>query len=315
MRLTLAYWGVVLIWSTTPLAIKWSALEVSYIFGVTARMLIGAFCLLIMMAATRQRLSWRKPAIMTYVAVALQIYASMLLTYWGAQHIPSGWLSVIYGLSPFMTALMAAVALKERSLGWGKVLSYLLGTGGLIVMFSSALEFSDTAVKGMLALLLATFLHAASAIWVKRLDAGLPALSQISGGLFLALPCYLLTWYGLDHGHLPSTLSVQTWGSILYLGMIATPIGFALYYFVLARMPATNVAMINLLTPMFSLILGHQANQEPVTIKVFTGTTLILLALALHAYFDKPNHLAESHGRWLPKNPSNAKGKRKNKRR
>ena len=40
--LVFAYLLVIIIWSTTPLAIKWSGESVGFIFGVSARMLIGA---------------------------------------------------------------------------------------------------------------------------------------------------------------------------------------------------------------------------------------------------------------------------------
>lgn len=290
MRLLLAYWGVVLIWITTPLGIKWSSVGVSYIVGVTARMAIGLLCLLLLMLIRRQwlRLDWA--AVQTYLAAAIQLYASMLLTYWGAQFIPSGWLSVIYGLSPFMTAFMAAAFLQERSLSVGKVFSYLIGVAGLAVMFSSAIELNLQAVEGVIALLIATFLHAASAVWVKRIRAEVPALMQITGALLVSMPLYLATWYWLDHGLLPAVPPPQTLWAILYLGLIATPIGFALYYYVLARMPATNVAMINLVTPVLSLMLGYFANQEMMTVKIVTGTGLILLALALHSWIDHRQH-------------------------
>jgi drug/metabolite transporter (DMT)-like permease len=41
MRIALAFIFIVLLWSTTPLAIKWSAEGSSFIFGVAARMVIG----------------------------------------------------------------------------------------------------------------------------------------------------------------------------------------------------------------------------------------------------------------------------------
>lgn len=287
MRLLLAYLGVVLIWTTTPLGIKWSSIGVSFIFGVTARMSIGLFCLLILMLLSRTRLRLDKSALTTYLAVSMQLYASMLLTYWGAQFIPSGWLSVIYGLSPFMTAFMAAALLQERSLGLGKILSYLIGLAGLVVMFSSAIDLNIQAVEGMIALLVATFLHAISAIWVKKIHAELPAMAQITGGLLLSLPLYFATWYWLDNAQLPAMPSEQTVSAILYLGVIATPIGFALYYYVLARLPATNVAMINLMTPVLSLMLGYFANQEAMTPKVLAGTSLIMLALGLHSWMER----------------------------
>lgn len=294
MRLVLAYVGVVLIWTTTPLGIKWSSVGVSFIFGVTARMSIGLICLLLLMLISRTRLRLDRAALKTYVAVAMQVYASMLLTYWGAQFIPSGWISVIYGLSPFMTAFMAAAILKERSLGIGKILSYLIGVSGLAVMFSSAIDLNLQAVEGMAALLAATFLHAISAIWVKKIHAELPAMAQITGGLLLSLPLYFVTWYWLDHAYIPEMPAEQTVWAILYLGLIATPIGFALYYYVLARLPATNVAMINLMTPILSLLLGYFANQESLTIKVLAGTGLIMLALGLHSWLERRQtiHLA-----------------------
>lgn len=282
MRIFLAYLGVVAIWSTTPLAIKWSALDVTYIFGVASRMSIGAVCLALLMLLYRQPLRLHKAALKTYAAVALQLYGSMLITYWGAQFIPSGWMSVIFGLNPFMTAILAAIFLQERSLSWGKSFSYVLGLSGLWLMFESALEFDRLALQGMLAILLATLLHAASAVWVKQIRAGLPALTQISGGMLLSLPAYLATWYWLDQGNLPAQLSEQSLWSILYLGLIATPIGFVCYYYVLIHLPATTVALIPLITPVFSLLLGHGANAEPITLKIAAGTGLIMAALAIY---------------------------------
>lgn len=286
MQIALAYIGVILIWSTTPLAIKWSAEDVSYVFGVTARMTLGAICLLLLMLLRRQPLCMNKQAILTYLAVALQVYASMLVTYWGARFIPSGWLSVIFGLTPFMTALLAAVFLHERSLSPGKLFSYTLGVAGLLVMFHSALAINQEALQGMLAILLAAFIQAASAVWIKGLRVQLPALTQVSGGMLLALPAYLATWLCLDHGILPDNISVKTKLSILYLGMVATPIGFALYYYVLLYMTATTVAMITLITPVFSLVLGWSVNDEALTWKSAGGAGLILSALALNTLID-----------------------------
>lgn len=44
MRVLAAYISVVLLWSTTPLAIKWSGEGPGYLFGATGRMTIGALC-------------------------------------------------------------------------------------------------------------------------------------------------------------------------------------------------------------------------------------------------------------------------------
>ena len=53
MSLPAAYLSVILIWSTTPLAIQWSAQEASFSFAVMARMLVGLAICLVLLRVTR----------------------------------------------------------------------------------------------------------------------------------------------------------------------------------------------------------------------------------------------------------------------
>ncbi|UOA07952.1 DMT family transporter [Methylobacter sp. S3L5C] len=286
MRIKLSYITIILLWATTPLAIKWSGEGPGFLFGVTARMAIGTVCVLIVLALMRQRMAWHRKAWLTYIAIALQIYGSMLPVYWAAQFIPSGWISVIFGLTPLMTASLAAIFLGERSLTLGKLLAYGLGISGLVIMFGSALQLGDEAVLGIGAVLLSVFLQSASSVWIKRIAAKLPALSQVTGGLLLALPAYLLTWAIVD-GHWPLLLTPTSLAAIIYLGVIATTLGFVLYFYLLTHLPATRVALITLVSPLLALMLGHSINDEPLTMKVIIGTLLILSALIMHIFFDR----------------------------
>jgi drug/metabolite transporter (DMT)-like permease len=286
MRITLAYIFVVLLWATTPLAIKWSGEGPGFLFAVTSRMAIGAACILLTLAVLRRSLAGHRKAWLTYLAVALQIYGSLIAVYWSAQFIPSGWISVIFGLAPLMTALMANLLLKERHLSFTKLCAYALGVCGLYIMFGSALHLGESAALGFAGVFASTLLHSGSAVWIKRINAGLPALAQVAGGLGLSLPAYLLTW-GIVDGIWPDKLSTVNIAAIAYLGMIATTIGFSLYYYLLTHLSATRVALISLMTPVMALMLGHLANNEPLTEQIITGTALILAALILHEMFDR----------------------------
>lgn len=286
MRINLAYITVVLLWSTTPLAIKWSGEGPGFLFGVTARMVIGSGCVLLALAGMRQRLAWHSKARLTYLAVALQIYGAMTAVYWGAQFIPSGWISVLFGLTPLITALLAVLCLGERNLTMGKLSAYVLGIGGLTVMFGSAMELGRGAVLGIAAVIIAALLQSLSAIWIKFINAKLPALNQVAGGLIFALPAYLITW-GVADGHWPTAFSLTSIVSIIYLGVIATTIGFILYYYLLTHMAATKVALITLISPVLALTLGNAINHEHLTLKVLAGSLLILLALVIHEYLDR----------------------------
>ncbi|MGZ8143736.1 MAG: EamA family transporter, partial [Methylosarcina sp.] len=72
-----------------------------------------------------------------------------------------------------------------------------------------------------------------------------------------------------------------------YLGMIATTIGFVLYYYLLTQLEATSVALITLISPVLALLLGKTISQEPLTVRVIGGSLLILSALVMHEYFDR----------------------------
>jgi drug/metabolite transporter (DMT)-like permease len=283
MRIAIAYITVILLWATTPLAIKWSGEGPGFLFGVTGRMVIGIVCISVILLVMRQPLFWHRKARLTYLAAALQIYGSMMVVYWAAQFIPSGWISVLFGLTPLITALLARLWLGQRDLNFSKLLSYLLGVGGLALMFGSALTMGRNAALGIAAVISSAFLHSFSALWIKRIDAGLPALTQVAGGLLFALPAYLLTWSIFD-GEWPHHFTPTSIVSIVYLGMIATTAGFVLYYYLLIQLSATRVALITLISPVLALLLGHLANHEPITPNVLGGALSIFSALLLHEY-------------------------------
>ena len=88
-NLTSAYLGVILIWSTTPLGIVWSAQGVHYTFPLFARMAIGLVVCLLWLAFTRTRFPLDAQARRSYAIAGFSIWAAMLCTYWGARFIPS----------------------------------------------------------------------------------------------------------------------------------------------------------------------------------------------------------------------------------
>ncbi|MCU0735061.1 MAG: DMT family transporter [Methylotetracoccus sp.] len=283
MRIAAAYTAVVVLWGTTPLAIKWSGEGPGFLFGVTGRMAIGTLCVLALLPLTRHNLPMHRKAVLSYLAGAVQIFGAMVAVYWSSQFIPSGWISVVFGLSPLLTALMAAAWLGERALGFRRLLAFALGIAGLLQMFGSAREFGGSATAGVTGVFVSTLLQCGSAVWIKRIDAGLPALSQLGGSLVVAMPAYLATW-GLADNHWPAALSTQNLLAIVYLGVVATTLGFSLYFFLLRRLTATALSLISLVSPILALLLGHWINHEPLTARILTGTSLVMGALLLHQW-------------------------------
>ncbi|MEJ2591727.1 MAG: DMT family transporter [Candidatus Thiodiazotropha sp.] len=279
MSVPAAYIGVVLIWGTTPLAIKWSGEGVGYLFGVTGRMVIGVALALLVLNLMGLRLRWNKLARQTYLAAGLGIYVAMTATYWSAQYLPSGWISVMFGLSPIVTGLMARLWLREQGLTPPRVLALLVALGGLALIFDVGLQGGRNAVLGLVGMLIAVCCHSASAVWIKRIDARLHGLTVTTGGLMVAVPLFLLSWF-VQGESWPAVVDARTFGSILYLGVVGSVLGFALYFYVLRHVETTRVALITLMTPVIALLAGQWLNAEPSDPRVWAGALLIMLGLA-----------------------------------
>jgi len=287
MSVPLAYIGVIIIWSTTPLAIKWSGGDSGFLFGVTARMLIGLlFSSLLIMMISRRRLPWDALARKAYLVAGIAIYGAMLSVYWGSQYISSGFISVIFGLNPIVTGIMAALWLNERSLTPAKMLGVLLGVIGLTVIFSQAVQLGNHAVIGIAAVCLSVLLHSWSSVWFKKLDINLTALEITHGGLLISVPLYLLTWF-IMQGTWPENFSQRGLGSIVYLGLFGSVLGFIMFFYILKHIEVSRVSLITLITPVVALFLGYALNNEVLNTGVWTGTGLILLGMSFYQWSDK----------------------------
>jgi drug/metabolite transporter (DMT)-like permease len=286
MSIPLAYIGVIIIWSTTPLAILWSSEGVGFLFGVTSRMVIGAVLALVVAALLGAGMKWHRRAMTAYTAAGLGIYGGMLTVYWAAQYIPSGWISVIFGLSPVVTGIMASYWLEGEALTIQRVAGMLLGIAGLAVIFVTGVEMDGHVLLGIIAMLISVTIHSASGIWVKRINADVPAIVMTSGGLALAAPLFLITWLFMG-SDIPAEATNRTLGAIGYLALFGSVLGFALYFYVLRHVQATQVALITLITPVIALALGNTLNNEPITVEVIAGAALILSGLALFQLGDR----------------------------
>jgi len=189
-----AYLGVILIWSTTPLAIQWSAQGATFSFAVMARMLIGLAICLALLRLTRTAFPFTPAARRLYAISGLSIFAAMLLTYWGALHIPSGLISVIFGLSPLVTGVFAALWLSERTLTPIRITGLGLALAGLWLIFGQPWPGDSQATHGTAAVVAGMAVQALGLVWVKRLNLHASALAITTGSLGVATPLFVLAW-------------------------------------------------------------------------------------------------------------------------
>lgn len=294
MSIPAAYIGVIVIWATTPLAIKWSSNSLGIYDAVLLRMLVAAPAALLLLKILRLPLRW-KQAWRSYAAGAFGIYGGLLPTYYAVQYIPSGLISVLYGLAPVVSSLMAARWLDEQRLTVARLGALLIAVAGLALVFNGELAPGADGVRGLLATLLGVVLFTSSGVVIKREALALHPLAQTTGTLLLALPLFALTWACKD-GTVPDVISPQALAASAYLALVSSVLSFVMYFYILTRLPLSRVALTTLASPVLALLLGVWLADEHIAPKAAAGCALILFALALYHY---ESRLATGVVRWL----------------
>ena len=282
MSVPVAYFGIILIWSTTPLTLQWSTQGMNFSFAVLARMVIGLVTSILILVIGRTRFPLHSRALLAYTVGGVGLFTSMALTYWGARFVHSGLIAVMFGLAPLMAGIMAAFLLGERALTYWKTLGTLLGVAGLGIIFLQGSRLGgESFLAGLTALVFSVFFYSVNLVWLKRIADDSPPLATTVGSMAIATPLFALLWLSTD-GAFPASVPLRSGAAIVYLGVFGSAIAFTMYYYVIKHMGATKVSLITLITPVLTLLLGNLLNGEHITPTLMSGTALILLGLAAH---------------------------------
>lgn len=286
MSIPAAYVVVVAIWATTPLAIKWSSEGLGPMPAAASRMLIAAVIGLALVRLLNIRMPWHRAAITSYLAAGLGIFGCMSLVYWSALYVPSGLISVLFGLSPLLSGLLAQRWLSDAPLTPARWMACAVAVSGLVTIFWRELRMEGDTWFGICLMLGAVTLFSVSAVCVKRVGVSLHPFAQTVGALLVCAPAYALSWWLIGT---PATVhaSAVAYAAVIYLALGGSLLGFLCYYYVLRHLPATTVALVTVITPVMALCLGAIFNNETLPMTTLIGTALIVVALTVYQVGDR----------------------------
>lgn len=281
MQIAIAYLSIILIWTTTPLAIKWSG-ESDWMFGVAARTALAALLILpVLWWWSKSSFSFQWQALRVYLAASIPILGGMTAMYWASQYLPSGWIAILFALNPVVTGVLAHYCLPNSRMTVKKALGVLISLAGLVVIFAPNLQhqYVQVQVIAILVALLSVMFHSYGTVLVKRLNHDLSAIHVVVGALwvtvigqFLIAPTTLFDW---------PELGARESLAIAYAASIGSVGGFLLYFYLLKKVDAIKVALIPVITPVFALLLGHWLNHEVLNASVWIGTGLVVFGLMI----------------------------------
>ena len=281
--LFLSFAVVVVVWSTTPLFLYLSTRAFPAELAGGLRMAVAAVLATVLLRVTGARLRLDALALQTYAAMTPGVFGAMYLSYLAAPRVPSGLISVLFGLSPVVSALCARLLRTDPLPAAGRLAAALLALAGLVLISRESGGGAAHLDAGGLALLLvAVLLFSLSGVLVRKLGAGIDALVQTTGALWMSLPFYFGAWL-LAGAPPPDTGNVHFGMAVLaigYLAVFGSVLGFACYYQVLKQMPAASASLITVITPVFALALGAWLNDERLTAAMLSGALLVLAGVA-----------------------------------
>ncbi|MCE5347865.1 MAG: DMT family transporter [Bacteroidales bacterium] len=224
---------------------------------------------------------WRLVAWVT----VLQTFLNYTLFYQGMNMVPGALGAVIVGSQPLITALIAAIMIKNDKLTKQKIFTIILGISGVILISAGRQAFKlGTAIEllGVLLILLANVASSTNNVLISMKSNGVDPLVLSSASLFAGGGLiYLLSLpvEGLQHTSFP----LEYWLVLLWLSFMAAA-AFSLWYKLLQR-PGVKVSELNLwkfIIPVAGAILSWLLvpGEKPEWITV-TGMIIITVSLLL----------------------------------
>ena len=275
-------WGLyamlVLIWSSTWVAIKIGLEDTPPLLGAGVRFTLAGAGLLVVAAALRRSL--RTDAVLAVLLGLLPFAFSYGLIYWGEQYVPSGLAAVLFGVLPIYVALLAAGLLKDEPVSGRLLAGVAIAVGGLVLAFSESLALGDgeRAALGAGACLVAPMASAVGNVAIKRRGEGLDAVvlngwAMLGGGLALLAVSAASEPWG------EAAWTGRAVGSIAYLAIVGSAVAFVVLYVLLRHMSAQSMSFIALMIPFGALALGALIYDEAITVRALAGAALVVAGL------------------------------------
>ena len=204
------------------------------------------------------------------------------LVYWGAQFISSGLTAVLQAATPAFGLVFAHYLLPGERVTAAKVWALGLGVVGVAVIFFNQLQLAGReALLGSAAVTGGALFVALSYVLVKARGEGLRPTALMAGQMLCGAVPLLAFAYATEGSPLPLRWTPTAVASLLYLALAGSVLAFWLNYWLLRRMDAMKVLMMNIVEPPLAVLLGALLLGEEMTWRTAFGGACVLLSVWL----------------------------------
>ena len=222
---------------------------------------------------------WRKIAIQGFFSCGLPF----VFFAYSVTHVESIVGSVILGIVPMLTALLAHLFIPGEKLTMSKTMGIIFGLCGfLILLLPTALDLDIGAdTFGLLGCFLAASCYAIGMVYARKNVTDIPLVVAPTMQL-ITVSAYLIPLAFIVEEPLKMTMpSMAAWNCVLGLAIFGTALAFLLYFKIIVERGATVLSMVGYMLPLVGTVTGVLFLHEQITPRFFMASLLILLGMRL----------------------------------
>ena len=290
--------ALVIMFGSAFLLTKIAVQEIPPLLVVAGRIVIGALILIAISIAQRERFRDLLPywPLLLLLALTGNCLPFFVIT-WGQQYVDSGLAGILMAMMPLTTVVLAHFFVRGEHITRNKVIGFLLGFVGVIILMQPDLMLSSgmnwIQLIAMLSILSGAISYAVNSILAHSLPK--ISLSLISSGV-LIIASLVIVPIALIQGAeewQPST-SFASLSSVVLLGLFPSGLATIIYFRVIRHAGPAFLSQINYLIPVWAVLMGVVFGGELLTVHVLLALVVILTGIWIAQHDRKATEPTES---------------------
>ncbi len=274
------------IWGSTWAAIRLLVGDVPPLRAAAVRFAIAGIVALLWMLLRRKRMPRGTEWVHVLVLSGGLIAIPFGIIFWAEQTVASGTTALIYATVPIFTAFLTPALTRGdgvQAVPGRAMQAMIVGLGGIALLLQDAIHVSWRQMAGMVALLVAVALTAASTIYAKGTLAAKGSelhITMSSAWQFL----FAAVWLGglsllLERGE-PAHWSGEAIAAELFLSILGSVVSFTLYFWLLQRWEPYRLGVTQLLLPVVAVAEGALLLRERLQWQMVVAMVIIMGSVA-----------------------------------
>jgi drug/metabolite transporter (DMT)-like permease len=272
------------IWGAQQVAIKLAAHDVVPIMQVGLRSGISAALVGLLMCCRGEKLSLRDGTLRPGLLAGALFAAEFLFVAEGLRHTSASHMAVLIYTSPIFTAIGLHFTIRSERLGRRQWLGIGMAFAGIAAAFAGGWLHSDVSLRIVWGDLLGVLAGAAwGATTVVIRGSALSEAAPSKTLLYqLAVGCVLLLGAAVVSGQATRvSMTAVAWTSLLFQGVVVSFASYLVWFWLLRRYVASQVAVFSFMSPLFGVTFGVLVLHEPVDAFFAVGAALVLAGITV----------------------------------